>query len=92
MVAITISRKFGIEGDRIARKVANTLGYHFFEQEFIGTILKQVVRAVARHGSVVIQSPSGFAVLESLAEVVHVRLQAHLSVRDAGSMAQQKRL
>lgn len=40
MVAITISRKFGIEGDRIARKVANTLGYHFFEQEFIGTILK----------------------------------------------------
>jgi len=41
MSVITISRYFGSEGDAIARKVAQTLSYHFVDQEFIGTILGQ---------------------------------------------------
>jgi cytidylate kinase len=41
MSAITISREFGSEGDAIAQKVAQTLGYHFVDQKFIGTILGQ---------------------------------------------------
>ena len=41
MSVITISRYFGSEGDAIARNVAQTLGYHFVDQEFVGTILGQ---------------------------------------------------
>ena len=41
MSVITISRDFGSEGGTIARNVAQTLGYHFVDQEFIGTILGQ---------------------------------------------------
>jgi cytidylate kinase len=41
MSVITISREFGSEGDAIAQKVAQTLGYHFVDQKFIGTILGQ---------------------------------------------------
>jgi cytidylate kinase len=41
MSAMTISREFGSEGTYIARKVAQTLGYHFVDQAFIGTILSQ---------------------------------------------------
>jgi cytidylate kinase len=41
MSVITISREFGSEGDAIAQKVAQTLGYHFVDQKFIGHILGQ---------------------------------------------------
>jgi cytidylate kinase len=41
MSVITISREFGSEGDSIAQKVAQTLGYHFADQKFIGTLLGQ---------------------------------------------------
>ena len=41
MSVITISREFGSEGDTIAHQVAQSLGYHFVDQEFIGTILSQ---------------------------------------------------
>lgn len=41
MSVITISREFGSEGDAIARKVAQILGYHFVDQKFIGAILGQ---------------------------------------------------
>jgi len=41
MSAITISREFGSEGDAIAQKVAQVLGYHFVDQKFVGTILGQ---------------------------------------------------
>jgi cytidylate kinase len=41
MSVITISREFGSEGDSIARKVAQSLGYHFVDQKFIGQILGQ---------------------------------------------------
>ncbi|MBI5950696.1 MAG: cytidylate kinase-like family protein [Chloroflexi bacterium] len=41
MSVITISREFGSEGDSIARKVAQTLGFHFVDQKFIGQILGQ---------------------------------------------------
>ncbi len=41
MSVITISREFGSEGDTIARKVAQTLDYHFVDQKFIGIILGQ---------------------------------------------------
>ena len=41
MSVITISREFGSEGDIIAHQVAQTLGYHFVDQKFIGIILGQ---------------------------------------------------
>lgn len=41
MSVITISREFGSEGDTIAQKAAQTLGYHFVDRKFIGTILGQ---------------------------------------------------
>jgi cytidylate kinase len=41
MSAITISREFGSEGDVIAQKVAQILGYHFVDQKFIGVVLGQ---------------------------------------------------
>jgi cytidylate kinase len=127
MSAITISREFGSEGDYIAERVAQTLGYHLVDKEFIGAVLSQygvvefgreyetlpsfwerlstqrdqrrdvmvdmlnqVVRAVAQHGNVVILGRSGFAILAGLADVLHVRLQAPLSLRIERVMAQQK--
>jgi len=44
-------------------------------------MLNQVVRAVARHGNVVILGRSGYAILAGLADVLHVRLQAPLDDR-----------
>ena len=44
-------------------------------------MLNQVVRAVARHGNVVILWRSGYAILAGLADVLHVRLQAPLDDR-----------
>jgi len=41
MSVITISREFGSEGDFIAQKAAQTLGYHFADRKFIGVILGQ---------------------------------------------------
>jgi len=41
MSVVTISREFGSEGDAIAQQVARSLGYHFVDQKFIGTILGQ---------------------------------------------------
>ena len=39
MSVITISREFGSEGDTIAQKVAQDLGFHFVDKKFIGHIL-----------------------------------------------------
>ncbi len=44
-------------------------------------MLNQVVRAVARHGNVVILGRSGYAILAGLADVLHVRLHAPLDDR-----------
>lgn len=44
-------------------------------------MLNQVVRAVARHGNVVILGRSGYAILSGLADVLHVRLLAPLEER-----------
>jgi len=41
MAVITISREFGSEGDYIAEQVAQTLGYHYVDKEFIGAVLSQ---------------------------------------------------
>ena len=41
MSVITISREFGSEGVVITQQVAQTLGYHFIDQKFVGTILGQ---------------------------------------------------
>ncbi len=41
MSVITISRDYGSDGDTVAKTVAKTMGYHFVDQEFIGTILSQ---------------------------------------------------
>ena len=39
MSVITISREFGSEGDTIAQKAAQDLGFHFVDKKFIGHIL-----------------------------------------------------
>ena len=125
MSVITISREFGSEGDAIAQRVAQSLGYHFVDQKFVGIILgqygyvefnkeyatlptfwerfdarreeerdvmvgmlNQVIRAVARHGNVVLLGRSGFEVLGGFADVLHVRLQAPVPVRVRRVMAQ----
>jgi cytidylate kinase len=41
MSVITISRDYGSDGDIIAEKAAETLGYHLVDLKFIGTILGQ---------------------------------------------------
>lgn len=41
MTTVTISRDFGSEGDLLARKIADRLGYHFVDKEFIGALLEQ---------------------------------------------------
>jgi len=127
MSVITISREFGRVRDDIGARIAERLGYHFVDKEFIGALLREyglidfekefetpqgfweafnmqrgkrrdlmvgmlnrVVQAVARHGNAVIQGRSGFAILESFADVLHVRLQAPLPVRVEQMMAQQQ--
>jgi cytidylate kinase len=44
-------------------------------------MLNRVIRAIARHGNVVILGRSGFEVLGEFADVLHVRLQAPFPVR-----------
>jgi CMP/dCMP kinase len=123
MTVITISREFGSEGETIAENIAQALGYHLVDKEFIVKVLdqyglfgydrenepkpgfwekysqqrdtmvnmlNQVVRAVAKHGNVVILGRSGYAILAGFADVLHVRLQAPLTVRVARVMTQQK--
>jgi cytidylate kinase len=127
MAVITISREFGSGGEALAKSVAQRLGYHFVDKEFIGALLSQygmvefdreydqtpgfwekfnayrgqrrdqmaamlnqVLKAVARHGNVVILGRSGFAVLGSYADVFHLRLQAPLASRVERVMAQRK--
>ena len=41
MAVITVSRDYGSDGDVIAQQAAETLGYHFVDLKFIGTILGQ---------------------------------------------------
>lgn len=41
MSVITISREFGSGGEVVAQQVAQTLGFHFVDQKFVGTILGQ---------------------------------------------------
>jgi len=41
MAVITISREFGSGGDTIAKHVAQNLGYHLVDKEFIGALLSQ---------------------------------------------------
>ncbi|MGE5603754.1 MAG: AAA family ATPase [Nitrososphaerales archaeon] len=118
MAVITISREFGSVGDDLGQRIAQKLGYHFVDKEFMGALLgryglinfeeefetperfwerfnaergqrrvqmvdmlNQVVGGVARHGNVVIQGRSGFAILAGFADVLHVRLQAPFPVR-----------
>ena len=45
-------------------------------RELMVRMLNEVVRAVARHGNVVILGRSGYAILPGLADVLHVRLHA----------------
>lgn len=41
MAVVTISREFGSGGQRVAEKVAQALGYHLVDKQFIGTVLSQ---------------------------------------------------
>lgn len=52
-------------------------------------MLNRVIRAVARHGHVVIQGRGGFAVLGGFADVLNVRIQAPLPLRVARVMQRQ---
>lgn len=51
------------------------------DRETAVDMLNRVVRGVAHHGNVVIVGRSGFAILKGLSDVLHVRIQAPLSVR-----------
>jgi cytidylate kinase len=53
-------------------------------------MLNNVVRAVAQHDNVVILGRSGFEVVREFANIVHVRLQAPVSVRVTRVMAELK--
>jgi len=57
-------------------------------REDVVLMLNRVVRAVAQHGNVVILGRSGFEVLNEFADIIHVRLQAPLSVRVTRVMAE----
>lgn len=59
-------------------------------RELMVRMLNQVVRAVARHGNVVILGRSGYAILPGLADVLHVRLQAPVEYRISKVMAERK--
>jgi cytidylate kinase len=39
MTTVTISRDFGSEGDKLARRIAQDMGYHFVDKEIIGHLL-----------------------------------------------------
>jgi cytidylate kinase len=41
MTVITISREFGSQGEYVAERIAQGLGYHFVDKEFIGKVLNQ---------------------------------------------------
>jgi cytidylate kinase len=41
MCVITVSREVGSGGDGIAKQVAETLGYHLVDKEWLGTLLNQ---------------------------------------------------
>ena len=41
MTVITISREFGNVGDDIGERIAQGLGYHFVDKEFVGAVLRQ---------------------------------------------------
>ena len=41
MSVITISRDFGSEGNNIAERIAQILGYHFVDKEFFAAVLSQ---------------------------------------------------
>jgi cytidylate kinase len=41
MSVITISREFGCVGDDIGARIAERLGYHFVDKEFIGALLRE---------------------------------------------------
>ena len=53
-------------------------------------MLNQVIQAIAQHGNIVLLGRSGFEVLGGFADVLHVRLQATISVRVGRIMAQQQ--
>ncbi len=53
-------------------------------------MLNQIIQAVAHHGNVVILGRGSFAILSGYADVLNVRIQAPLPVRQARVMAQQK--
>ena len=60
------------------------------QRDVMVKMLNQVIQAVAHHGNVVILGRSGFEVLGGFADVLHIRLQAPLTVRVQRVMAQQK--
>ena len=83
--------QYGLVG--FEREYETTLGFwekYSRQREMMVDMLNQVVLAVAKHGNVVILGRSGYAILAGFADVLHVRLQAPLSVRIARMMAQQK--
>ncbi|MBL8095956.1 MAG: cytidylate kinase-like family protein [Anaerolineales bacterium] len=58
-------------------------------RDLVVDMLNQVIRAVARHGDVVIVGRSGYVVLAGFADVLHVRVRAPLAVRVARMAAQE---
>ncbi len=53
-------------------------------------MLNQIIQAVAHHGNVVILGRGSFAILSDYADVLNVRIQAPLPIRQARVMTQQQ--
>lgn len=60
------------------------------QRDVMVNMLNQVIRAVARHGNVVLLGRSGFEVLGRFVDVFHVRIQAPFPLRVQRTMQQEE--
>jgi cytidylate kinase len=60
------------------------------QREIMVDLANRVVRAVAKHGNVVILGRNGYAILNGFSDVLHVRLQAPFSMRVERLISQQQ--
>lgn len=81
--------EFGHEYESIPGFWERVVAQRGQRREQIVDMLNRVVRAVAQHGNAVIVGRSGYAILQGLADVLHVRIQAPLAQRVERLMARQ---
>ncbi len=77
-----VLRDFGLlDADEVYDAPASFFSRFLHRREEVTDMLNRAVRALARHGDVVILGRGGYAVLQDLADVVNVRIQAPLPIR-----------